>query len=247
MLDSVLSFALLAAKEWIIIPVSILGFYFVRPQAFVRSLIALLAGMIVVAYLKTIFQIPLKPHLGPGFAFPSGHMFSGTVFWVVLSWELRQKLLSLFTAIILSLLAIALVHFNYHTVIDVIAGFGFGVAFVGFHIIAQRFLDLSEAAYGLLMLVICLALSYFMTPLLLHIYLALGALAGLTLGSLLFKSVPSKIGPQVLGVVVCGLLTLLALKGFPYIIHQSKQVLTFVQYMFIGFSLRLSAHLVSKV
>ncbi len=247
MLDKILTIALLFSKQEVIIPVTILGFYFVHPQAFVRSLIALLGGMVAVAYLKSQFLVPLKPHLGVGYAFPSGHMFMATVYWTTLSFELRHKLLSLLSAVLLALIAIALIHFNYHDSVDVIAGIGFGLLFVIIHILIHRLLDLNESAYALFMLAACLILAYVMSVLPSHLYLSFGALGGVTLASLIFKNIPSKLWQQILGLVICFLIALIALKGIPYLVGKGTHLLTIIQYALLGSSLRLSAHVSAKV
>jgi undecaprenyl-diphosphatase len=247
MRDSFLSFALLFSKQEIIIPLTIIGFYFSRSSAFVKSLMAILGAMVIGAALKSFFQIPLKPHLGTGYAFPSGHMFAATVFWLILTWELRQKLLSLAVIIILSGIGIALVHFNYHDPIDVLAGLGFGLIFVISHILLHHFILVTEVLYGLIMLIISLGTALTMTVIPGHLYMSFGALAGLTLGSLLFHVVPQTFRQQVIGLVLCGMFIIFGFMGIPYILHMAKTVVMFWQYLWIGFSLRFSAQVVSKI
>ncbi|KJV80428.1 putative membrane protein [Rickettsia hoogstraalii str. RCCE3] len=60
----------------------LLGFTIFRRQLFAQAICVLLFTTILNILLKYTFEIPLNPALNiKGFAFPSGHMSSGVVFY----------------------------------------------------------------------------------------------------------------------------------------------------------------------
>lgn len=83
-----------------------------------------LADLYIIA-LKLTFTVPMFPHLGVGYAFPSGHMNLSIVFWVFMAHQYPRFdwLLMLWLPIAGS----AIVLMNYHTTLDV-----FGAVFFAF-------------------------------------------------------------------------------------------------------------------
>jgi hypothetical protein len=247
-MDSLFTFFLLLTKQQFIIPFVIVGFYLLDAPAFFRSLIALLGTMVLAAYLKTVFQVPLKPHLGSGWALPSGHMMAATVFWGVLVWELKQRLFAILLPIVLVGIAVALIHFNYHDPIDVLAAAGFGFAVVIFHIIAQRSFAMTDSMYASLVLCIAGGIIFFgldQAPM--HVITATATLGGLFISELLFRGMPTTLAKKIVGIVLCLALVFGIFFGINYFTKTTTQLVLMIQNALMGLSLRFSAHVSSRI
>lgn len=73
------------------------------------------------ASLKSFFKVPLLPHLGPGYAFPSGHLELATFIY---TWLAKFKVFYIhkFFFILIPIFAYATVKLNFHTPIEVMGG-----------------------------------------------------------------------------------------------------------------------------
>lgn len=90
-------------------------------QVFYSTVIISTTSGMLNGTLKPLFQIPLMPHLGTGFAFPSGHLQMSTVFY---GYLYLQGLISRpFYLILIFILAWAMYAQNFHTPIELLAGF----------------------------------------------------------------------------------------------------------------------------
>jgi membrane-associated phospholipid phosphatase len=71
--------------------------------------------------LKNFFKVPLMPHLGVGYALPSGHIELATFIYL---WLAKFKIFFLhkFFFVLIPLLALAIVKLHFHTPIDAICG-----------------------------------------------------------------------------------------------------------------------------
>lgn len=103
-----------------------IGFIVFDRKIWGQALFLLLFTVILNVLLKYFFHVPLLPHLGKGFAFPSGHMQAAVAFygWLILSYRhliFRFVLLTVLTGI-----GFSLIYFHYHTLIDVLGAVGFG-------------------------------------------------------------------------------------------------------------------------
>ena len=80
--------------------------------------------MLINFALKITFQIPLAASLGKqGFAFPSGHMQTASVFYGWIAWNVQSLLVRLLLIVIILGVGYSLVHFAYHNYYDVLAAF----------------------------------------------------------------------------------------------------------------------------
>lgn len=81
--------------------------------------------------LKGTFKVPLNASLAKiGYAFPSGHMQLSSVFYLWLALQIDSKFLRLIIAPLLLGIASGLIHFNYHNLEDVLAGFVVGLLLI---------------------------------------------------------------------------------------------------------------------
>lgn len=185
-MDDICNFLLLFAKEAVLITIFLLGYFLYNRKLFFQAIVLLLLGLIVAAFIKHLFKVPLMPHLGEGWSFPSGHMFAACTFWGFLALELRNKIFSIFVTVLLIGIGFSLMHGNYHILIDVLAA----VVFSFIYIILYRFLlsstplDQNNALLGLFAFLFGGLLIYSM-PFKPIFYLPMGALLGLAIGCLL--------------------------------------------------------------
>lgn len=78
--------------------------------------------------LKYTFEIPLNPALNiKGFAFPSGHMSSGVVFYGWFFANIRYSLLRIIIVVILTGMGFSLIYKGYHYPVDIIASITIGI------------------------------------------------------------------------------------------------------------------------
>lgn len=111
-----------------------IGFLFYDRNIFFHAIAIAAFGAIVNVALKGTFKMPLSADLlKVGYAFPSGHMQFSTVFygWIALMmpyWSIRILIFLLLTSI-----GFGLVHFDYHTLFDVVGGLTFGGGLIGLY------------------------------------------------------------------------------------------------------------------
>ena len=128
MLDLISKFFLTFGRAEIIIPLSIVGYIFHDRNKWVRAIYIMLFGTIFVAYLKSIWQIPLAPWVkSDSWAFPSGHMFVASVFYLQISREMQKRWVSNLVYIVLLGEAFGLIQQKYHILRDVAGALGFAI------------------------------------------------------------------------------------------------------------------------
>ncbi len=110
-----------------LVPFLLIGYFSRYRPIFTRCIFILLFTLILNPYLKSLWQVPLMPHLGEGYAFPSGHMQVAVVLWGWLAFEFRRMELSILAFLLIIGTGYSLIHFNYHNSFDIIGGLMFGV------------------------------------------------------------------------------------------------------------------------
>lgn len=101
----------------------ILGWLFLDRILFFRAACLVVTSIILNFALKSTFQIPLSPSLGKiGFAFPSGHMQSATVFYAWLTLNIPSFIFRTLMVIVLIGLGYSLYYFGYHHYFDILMG-----------------------------------------------------------------------------------------------------------------------------
>lgn len=124
------SFLFLNKAEFMI-PLALLGYIFHDREKWTRTIYIMLLATIVVAYLKSIWQVPLQPWVkSDSWAFPSGHMFVVTSFYLWISKEMNKRWITNLSYIILLGVGLSLIQQKYHITQDVIGAFGFALIFL---------------------------------------------------------------------------------------------------------------------
>lgn len=183
-MTQVSTFLLLFTQEQVIVPIFLLGYFFYDRKVFFQALVLSLGSIALVAFLKHLFKVPLMPHLGEGWAFPSGHMFVACAFWGFLGFELRNKFIRMAIALLLIGIGFSLVYSNFHTPMDVIAAVLFAFIMILFYhwLLTSTILGHNKALLSLSVFTFSALLIYFIWPLKSIFYISLGALLGLSVG-----------------------------------------------------------------
>lgn len=106
--------------EGFMIPLLMTGYLWIHREFFFHNIFLILLSMMLNTALKVTFQIPLNPSIGKaGFAFPSGHMQTATVFYGSLYTLTRNKTLKLMLMVLLILIGSSLIKLDYHNLWDV--------------------------------------------------------------------------------------------------------------------------------
>lgn len=155
-----------------------------------KATILLFFSMIYNTLLKQIFKVPLYPHLGEGYAFPSGHMHAFGLFYGYFFIHSKNPVFKVFTSIIIVGISISLVYMRYHHAFDV---FGAVVFFV-----VELFIDdyivhnYGEKIDLLVILSICVISTFGlfleMHEIQFHIWLALYGMVGIILAFFVIKN-----------------------------------------------------------
>lgn len=113
-------------SEWYFITLILaLGYIFWDQDKFALAILLYLLSVILNAYLKSIFRVPLNPEVFgdvKGWAFPSGHMQAAATacFYICFNYKNFKVL---YTSILsLLIMGISIIHFGYHDIIEVLAG-----------------------------------------------------------------------------------------------------------------------------
>lgn len=124
-------FFLAFSNDTLLVPLIIIGFLYVNNRTYGQALIVLLFSLVFNTVLKRYFGIPLNLNLNiEGFAFPSGHMQSATVFYGWIYAATNNIRLRIIIIVLLSGISFGLHRFGYHNVYDILAGVSFGVLII---------------------------------------------------------------------------------------------------------------------
>lgn len=117
-----------------LIPLTIFGMIFINRRVFSRVIMLVAWSIIINVALKVTFKVPLSPTLHKvGYAFPSGHMQLATVFYGWLLLNIRDWRLCLAVPLLLLGVGFGLIHFQYHTLDEVMAGFVVAAGLIGIY------------------------------------------------------------------------------------------------------------------
>jgi undecaprenyl-diphosphatase len=177
-------FLKLGHKE-ILIPFFISGMIFHKREIYTRALCLFCIIMIFNTLLKNFFKIPLFPHLGPGYAFPSGHMHAAVVFYGYILYRIKDYKIKTIIAISLCGLGFSLVYQRYHNLYDILGAIAFGVVelMICAHLEKRK---KNLAAVALIFSIVIIGILLYMCKIEPHVLLAFYALLGIILGTKIF-------------------------------------------------------------
>ena len=139
-IDSLAHFCLKFGHITFILPIVMICMIFHKRDIYAQAACFLLWVMIFNTLLKQLFKVPLFPHLGSGYAFPSGHMHAASIFYGYILYKTDKKIIKLLLVILLSCLGSSLIYCNFHDWIDVLGAVCFTIIEIMiYHIIFVNF------------------------------------------------------------------------------------------------------------
>ena len=163
----------------VIMPCVVAGMIFHKRELYAKAACFLLFVMILNTLLKQLFKVPLFPHLGNGYAFPSGHMHAATAFYGYILYESKNKYVSSLIVVILSLLGWSLIHCNFHDCFDVLGAVGFAcLEFTVYHALSSKFSAKTVGLLALFSAIFIMAFLNFIHCIQYHVWLAFYGLLG---------------------------------------------------------------------
>lgn len=231
--DFTAGFVLFFFNSYFLATVILFGFFYLNSQYFIRAAALMFFSMVINAYLKQYWQIPLNPAIfKTGWAYPSGHTSSSVVFWGCITLLYRKKILYFFVPTLLSLGFISMVYVGYHDWADIFGGICLGLIIV----VLSRYTISSRARIpthilGLNLLVVGLTFLIAIIPDGLHKYnwlwMAQGMLLAISLASYLtsdFEKLHLKLNLAFLNFIIA----LAGIYGLSTILSTSNNLLSFV-------------------
>lgn len=186
-MDTLAKILLIPTNQFFLILLVIVGYFSAYRAIFCRALFILLFTMILNTYLKSIWQIPLAPHLNKvGFAFPSGHMQTVVVFWGWLAIEFASLWFWALISLLWMSIAWALMHFGYHVFRDIAWAFVIAVlSLVVYYFLCKKFKTKKTGIIGLILIILSIPLLFLIPSVPpSSIGIAFGGLLGFTIGCL---------------------------------------------------------------
>lgn len=191
MLEIIAKIGLFFCYPPVLASIIIIGFLTMSEKIYGHALFLMLFTMIYNFYLKFLFQLPLPPPM-EGWAFPSGHMHVAVVFWGWLAVAYRQVAFSAVVFLILNLVGYGLIYHGYHYPQDILGSLGFGSLTLIVYSGINRLSIFKQKPYtmGILLISLGAILMWLLPPEMrkLHLWQALGALIGFTIGWGLLQS-----------------------------------------------------------
>lgn len=182
MLDSFAHFCLKFGHITVIFPMVVLGMIFHRRDLYAKAASFLLWVMIFNTLLKYLFKVPLFPHLGNGYAFPSGHMHAAAAFYGYIIYKTNNRIVKIALGILLFCLGFSLIYCHFHDLMDVAGAFGFAMAELAvYHYVYKNW---GDKVTGIASIVSAIAIIYALAQIYkveFHVWLAFYGLVGMEL------------------------------------------------------------------
>lgn len=101
------------------------GILFLQRERYFRLALVLISVCVWNALLKQWFHIPLFPHLGEGYAFPSGHMHTAALFYGYWLLSIKKPWAACLCTFLLTGEAMTLIGCRFHNSFDIFGACGF--------------------------------------------------------------------------------------------------------------------------
>ena len=177
----------------LILPIIVIGMIFHRRDLYAKAACFLFWVMIFNTLLKLLFKVPLFPHLGPGYAFPSGHMHASSVFYGYMIYKIDNKFAKILLTLLLCSMGFSLVHCHFHDWIDLLGAVGFSVAEIFlYHVLTSHFGDKVVGIFSIISSIFVIAVLNIVYKIEPHVWLAFYAMIGMELSLLLIKETKLK-------------------------------------------------------
>lgn len=181
-LDGFAHFCLKFGHITFILPAVVFCMIFFKREMFAKATCFLLWVMIFNTLLKHLFKVPLFPHLGTGYAFPSGHMHASAAFYGYLLYSTDNKYVKCILAALLGCIAFSLIHCHFHDFKDVLGALLFAISEITvYHFIVKKFGDKTVGVMALSSSMAIMMLLTVVHKVEFHVWLAFYGLAGMEL------------------------------------------------------------------
>ena len=173
-------------QEKTVIVLLCIGFFGYNKKKITRALFLFLFSMILNAFLKSLFKVPLAHEIGAGFAFPSGHMQNSAVLWGWLSLEVNRKSFFAFSLLLLCGIAFGLIQLGYHSLVDILGALVFALILLMLYplLLKCSYIKNRLATAGFTLFLFALPMIYSISPRTPAIFIAPSALIGFSIGTL---------------------------------------------------------------
>ena len=163
-----------------ILPIVIICIIFHKRDIYAKATCFLLWVMIFNTLLKYLFKVPLLPHLGPGYAFPSGHMHAASAFYGYILYKTDNKFVKIGLATLLCWLGFSLIYCHFHDLTDVLGAIGFTIVeLLIYHILSVNFGDKVVGVTSIITAVAIMFALNIIHKVEFHVWLAFYALVGM--------------------------------------------------------------------
>ncbi len=215
MIDTAAHIFLMFIKEEIIIPIVIFGMIFHKREPYANAICFFCIIMIFNTFLKNLFKVPLLPHLGNGYAFPSGHMHTSTIFYGYILYKIPDWKIKFLLASLICGIGFSLVYCNYHSLFDIYGTFGFAVTEIAIY----RYLEKNTstrfiAIFALVFSLLIIRALFLMHKLESYVWLGFYVLIGMIIGIWFFGEYKLKNIAQKITALIFALLSVFAIYYF---------------------------------
>lgn len=178
-LDLLANFSLKFGHVTVIFPLVIVLMIFDRRDIYAKATCFLLWVMIFNTLLKYLFKVPLFPHLGRGYAFPSGHMHAASAFYGYILYKTDKRGLKIGLSVLLYCLGFSLIHCHFHDLKDVLGAVGFSIGeFYVYHVLSKNFGDKVIGIISILSAVVFMVALSVIHRIEFHVWLAFYGMIG---------------------------------------------------------------------
>ncbi|GHU23754.1 hypothetical protein FACS189472_16720 [Alphaproteobacteria bacterium] len=165
----------------VILAIIICGILFHRRDYYGTAACFVCFVMIFNKLLKDFFKVPLFPHLGNGYAFPSGHMHAAAAFYGYICYKTSDYKIKIAIIILLGCIGFSLVHCHFHDWFDVGGALLFAALEISLlHFLKNRFGLKFIAIIAVFLSCINVSVLYFFYEAPSHVWYAFCLLIGFT-------------------------------------------------------------------
>lgn len=181
-LDYFAHFCLKFGHITVVLPVVVFCIIFFKRDIFAKAACFLLWVMIFNTLLKRIFKVPLFPHLGSGYAFPSGHMHASAAFYGYILYRTDKTYVKYLLGALFGCIAFSLMYCHFHDLKDILGALFFAAAEIGiYHIIRKNYGDEMAGIIAFISAIVIIMVLNVIHKVEFHVWLAFYGLAGMEL------------------------------------------------------------------
>ncbi len=250
-LEMITKILLMSCNEIVLVPLIIFGFLALDRKIFGHATILLMFVMILNAFLKSIFEVPLSEHLNiEGYAFPSGHMSSAITFYGWLFLSTKNNFIRFILGIVIVGVGFSLINKGFHNSYDIAGSVFFCTILIAAYAWLAKTKHASDKPFLLGYVMAAFSggiLWYFNTNETIpnHVWMAFMVLVGFTVSWTIFAN-SIKSNPSVLSAI----LGFLCIVGIYYLSLKVKVMIDLpydFQWALVGILIPIAAKLTSGV